>query len=267
MAQFKVLLEEQKKQFEELRAQQAQTNQQLKNIDEKVNLGGVTEQRQKELFEGLQNALATHINQDFFTELNAKVANAVGEQEKRLFNNLWQRLTNQKDRLNEEIKSIDRQMVVNLSFGSLITIAAFVVLGYTIWEHKDKTFEHTDDFVYAFAPRVLLSIFVEIFAYFFLRLYKQGLAERKYYQNEITTIEMKISALYTAIHFGQSKDVSTVIGELLRVERNFILKKGETTAEIEKARIEQGNQQSLLKLVSDITGAIKNGGNDAKKEK
>ena len=50
-----------------------------------------------------------------------------------------------------------------------------------------------------YAPRLTLSIFIEFFSFFFLRLYKTGISEIKYFQNELTNAELKFIAVEKAI--------------------------------------------------------------------
>jgi len=39
---------------------------------------------------------------------------------------------------------------------------------------------------------------IELFAYFFLKLYKSDLSEIKYFQNELTNVEMRYAAVRLA---------------------------------------------------------------------
>ncbi|WP_315983120.1 hypothetical protein [Aliamphritea spongicola] len=74
-------------------------------------------------------------------------------------------------------------------------------------------------------PRILLVIFLEIFAYFFLRLYKDGLSEIKYFQNELTNLESKLIALETSYLTKNLASINKSVESLLKTERNFVLEK------------------------------------------
>jgi hypothetical protein len=113
-------------------------------------------------------------------------------------------------------------------------------------------FENTLDFVESFVPRLSLVIFIELFAYFFLRLYKDTLSEIKYFQNEITNIESKHLAVAMAISNNSDEGLIHSIDSLLSTERNHILNKGQTTVEIEKARTEQQLTDSVLDKLSGV---------------
>jgi len=108
-----------------------------------------------------------------------------------------------------------------------------------------------------YIPRLSVIVFAELFAYFFLRLYKSGLADIKYYQNELTNVELKISALKVALAAKDNELLKIVIGELAKVERNFILKKNETTVEIEKVKTENLNTKDWLEHLTTLLGTKK----------
>jgi hypothetical protein len=154
-------------------------------------------------------------------------------------------------RLGKEIDKLSRRANVNLTIGSLVTIVALMTLGLVVFQNTQH-FESWMDMLYHYIPRLSLIIFVEVFAYFFLKLYKANLNDMKYYQNELTTVEMKLASITTAIHFGKDTDISSISSELSRTERNFILKKGETTVDIEKAKLDKGDLKDILKFTTDI---------------
>ncbi|HEV7428245.1 MAG TPA: hypothetical protein VGQ46_17960 [Thermoanaerobaculia bacterium] len=54
-------------------------------------------------------------------------------------------------------------------------------------------------YIIPFLPRLSLVLLIEVFAYFFLGLYKVSLFDVKYIQNEITVVEFRVLALKAAI--------------------------------------------------------------------
>ena len=46
-----------------------------------------------------------------------------------------------------------------------------------------------------FLPRISFVIFIEVFSFFFLRLYKANLSDVKFYQNELTNADARLVAL------------------------------------------------------------------------
>lgn len=160
-------------------------------------------------------------------------------------------------RLYSEINALSRRGNLNLSIGILTTIIGLGILGYFVLE-IDSIPEDTMAFIAHFIPRLSLVILIEVFAYFFLKLYKSSLAEIKYFQNEMTNVEAKLAAIKCSIMTSDTKSTSGVIQALSATERNAVLEKDQTTAEIEKARIEYQNISTLSEKVSNILGAKKN---------
>lgn len=95
-------------------------------------------------------------------------------------------------------------------------------------------------------------IVVELFAYFFLRLYKNGFDEIKYFQNEITNIEMKVMSLKYVQEFKSEDMIKELAMHLMKTERNFILEKGQTTVSIEKDRLQNLSDSKLTNIISEI---------------
>ena len=76
-----------------------------------------------------------------------------------------------------------------------------------------------------FLPRMTLTLFIETFAYFFLRLYSNSLIEIKYFKNEITNIEHKFLALKTAVHFRDTLSIREAVGWFAQTDRNAVVQK------------------------------------------
>lgn len=102
-----------------------------------------------------------------------------------------------------------------------------------------------------------LAIFVEVFSFFFLRLYRSMLAEIKYFQNELTNIELKIIAVEISLLKGGDKSTKTLITSFVAAERNFVLKQGETTVDIERARLESQGTKEAVEGLATIVKTLK----------
>lgn len=106
--------------------------------------------------------------------------------------------------------------------------------------------------LYSYASRVALSVTASIFAIFFLSTYRRNLSEIKYFQNEITNFEARVLALKLFGEFefaDRSKSdqyLLTMIERLSGTERNFILKKGETTTDLHQKDLDRQEQVALL---------------------
>lgn len=159
-------------------------------------------------------------------------------------------------RLLDEIASLERKGNVNLGLGVGITVVGLILLGLTVvYEIQDS--QTLIQLASHFLPRLSLVVLIELFAYFFLRLYKSGLAEIKYFQNELTNIEAKQIAMRAAFDAPGNSTVAAVVAKLSDTERNHILAKDQTTVELEKAKLESESKVAFGKFVSDFFQKVK----------
>ncbi|MGX1022563.1 hypothetical protein AB7M33_005239 [Pseudomonas sp. Y3 TE3536] len=164
-------------------------------------------------------------------------------------------------RLVSEVEALGRRGTVNLVFGVVTTAGALGILmslalntigpdAYRVLV-PDKNF---DIVVLAimFLPKLSLAIFVQVFSLFFLRLYKAGFSEIKFFQNELTNLEAKYLGLVSAVVSDDEESVREASKALLAVERNHVLSKGQTTIELEKHKIENQSSSEVIKLLPKI---------------
>ena len=85
-----------------------------------------------------------------------------------------------------------------------------------------------------------------------VNLYKKSLDDIKYYQNEITNLEAKYLSLDQSKQSGNFKLLANALETLNKTERNFILKKDETTIELEKSKIETQSSNNTVQALKDI---------------
>jgi hypothetical protein len=167
-----------------------------------------------------------------------------------------EQLTASLSRLNGEVTALGFRSNLNLGLGMITTIAGLVYLGYYVIQSANA--DNMTVFALHFIPRLSLVVFIEIFAYFFLKLYKLNLAEIKYFQNEMTNFESKFVALHTAQAIDDKSSIATVIEKLANTDRNYILKKGETTVQLEQQKIDKELTAEITKSVTEaVTTAVK----------
>lgn len=154
-------------------------------------------------------------------------------------------------RINDELIRLRKSANLNLVIGALATTIAIISLTYEVFIYKVKFVDFVS-LLSHYIPRVSLVIFVEIFAFFFLRLYKANLNEIKYFNNEKTNIDMKLMALKTALYQEDAESIKVCLSELIKTERNFVLKKDESTVEIEKWKSENDNNKIVTNLLSGL---------------
>lgn len=154
-------------------------------------------------------------------------------------------------RLRAEIESLGRRGNVNLALGVITTLVGLVLLSVFIFKNEELA---AGSLPYAinFLPRLTLVIFIEVFAYFFLRLYKACLSEIKYFQNELTNLESKHTALFAALRCENGAILSKVIEALAKTERNQLLEKGQSTIDIQKMQIENNQFAEVAKTLASL---------------
>jgi len=153
-------------------------------------------------------------------------------------------------RLKSEIDRLNRRGGVNLAIGSIIALIGILSLAYFLYRAPDIV-GGLDFFIHQL-PKLSFVIAVELFAYFFLRLYKNGFDEIKYFQNEITNIDMKVMSLKYAQEFNSEDIIRELAMHLMKTERNFILENGQTTVSIEKDRLQNISDSKLTSVISEI---------------
>ncbi|UVM17538.1 hypothetical protein LOY42_04295 [Pseudomonas sp. B21-023] len=104
-----------------------------------------------------------------------------------------------------------------------------------------------------YIPKFSFIISIEILAYFFLRLHKSNLVEAKYYQNELTNLEIRYLSLDAALHIERAETSHKVISSLSETERNHILEKGQTTLELKKIELEKNQFIEITKSLASLT--------------
>jgi hypothetical protein len=101
--------------------------------------------------------------------------------------------------------------------------------------------------------RITLVAFIEIFSFFFLKLYKQNIGDIKYFQNEVTNVDMKLLALRASC---ADETEGKVDPELLKIiagtERNFVLQKGQSSISNEASKMENETFRNMVNAIRDL---------------
>jgi len=157
------------------------------------------------------------------------------------------------DRLKEELFVLSKRSNLNLSLGIVTTITGLGLLGTFVLTVKPVP-NDAGQYITNFLPRISLVILIEVFAFFFLKLYKATLAEIKYFQNETTSIESKYLALKVAMRVSDQPNIETILEHFAKTERNFILEKGQSTVDLERSKIDQQATKDILGKITDFIG-------------
>lgn len=158
-------------------------------------------------------AMRAHVTATLATEIESRL-------EQRLLKDVVWRDTRQvfdsaSTRLREEITSLTRRANVNLLIGVATTIMAVSLLVYMVLT-ATSAFTAWPELLSHYVPRIATVVFIEVFSFFFFRLYRASLAEVKYYHRELTALDSNRIALSAAHGVGEPKALTAVIGELSR---------------------------------------------------
>ena len=155
-----------------------------------------------------------------------------------------------KERLLQQVAAFGSRANINLTLGLLFSIFGTLVLVYFSLSIKDT--EDFTTFLIHFLPRISLVLLIELFAYFFLQLYKQGINDTRFFQNEITNIESKFLAIILSQKAAPDK-MEAIIQALSTSERNFIIQKDQRlVSEAIDSKVETAMER-YLSILKDLT--------------
>lgn len=202
-----------------------------------------------ELVADLKAQLSAEANAAILSDLKVQVAAGYAADVRD--RDLLQRFDESRSRLFKEVEALGRRGNLNLSFGALITLTGLVLLGMSVFSEMSEAKDWWA-LVSHFVPRLTLVIMIELFAFFFLSLYRTSLEEIKYFQNELTNVEAKQIALRAALSYGDQPMVADIVAKLATTERNHILSKNQTTVELEKTKIDKDSKSEFVKYVAEF---------------
>jgi len=214
------------------------------------------------LLDLLIDKIKSESTQSLLDELRSQIS----DQETRQFKARVQRTPffRTRTRLEEAIEILQKRANLNLLAGMVVTAAGLAIMWQTI---KSAPSDGAAlPFALHYIPRITIFFFVELLAYFFLRLYKANLEGTRYYHNELTSIDAKRIAAQELPYLTDDSLRGRLLEALLSTERNFILDKGQTTVEIEAAKASQQASSSLAKEISSVLGKLIEQGAKARKE-
>lgn len=201
----------------------------------------------------LKQRLSDTATEEFLTELKARVRDADHR------NSITERSESSLKRIYLEIDSLGRRGTLNLSIGVVMALVGVSLLGYIVLNGTTELSSSVSSLATHFVPRLTVVILVELFSFFFLRLYKSSLDEIKYFQNEATNLELRFTALDAALHFGDEALRAKVIDSLLQTDRNPMLLTGMSTRELESLKQFDAKMRFTPEHIVDLLRATKDG--------
>lgn len=163
-----------------------------------------------------------------------------------------------RNRLEISLDRLSRRGNTNLAIGTFVTITGASMLWYfVVFESIDAG--NAASYIMHFIPRISIVILVQVFALFFLKLYKSGIDDIKYIENEITNIEQKELALSVSLLQDDSDLRAKIILHIAQTERNNVLKNGESTIQLERDKLAYQTDYfaSVAKIVTSISSLKK----------
>lgn len=215
----------------------------------------VTEEDEKKLTDKILSRINAEANNTYLEKLKSDIKDS----EYRF--DIFKRGQSTLDRIYKEIDALGRRGTINLVLGVITALSGVIALSFFVLA-KEGTHDSLGDFVMEFLPRLSIVLIIEVFSYFFLRLYKSSLAEIKYFQNEATNIEHNFVALEVAISIDDKALLEKCIHTFLEVERNPVIGKDQTTREIIQETADIQNMPVSPDYLIKIIEAVKAGKNE-----
>jgi hypothetical protein len=175
------------------------------------------------------------------------------------YEHLLSRNSEIKGRFSGLLSELQSREQTNLGIGMIFSIVGVCILAVLVFYGTNHWGDDKTEFLFWFIPRLSIALFIQIFAYFFLGLYRGNLMDIKYFNNEMTNMEYKWMATEIAMSENQNSNplLQEVCLSFLQVERNFVLKKGETAIDVGEQKTESGAQIDRID-VKQVVSIIKN---------
>ncbi len=174
----------------------------------KAGRPGVSEEDRQAVID----ALRPSINADLATEFSRRFAAAAISEARET--KITETYTLAERRLRSELTALGRRSNLNLVIGVVTTMMAVSLLTYMVLGAPEE-FDSITVLVAHYIPRLSLVVFIEVFSFFFLRLYRATLNEMRMYQNEITRLTVQHVAVQAAFASAGDEAAGLIAKELL----------------------------------------------------
>jgi hypothetical protein len=152
------------------------------------------------------------------------------------------------------VLGLERRANLNLAVGATIGGSGIGLLIYLLYISPPAIASSPDHLLLTvqYFSRISIVFLVEVFAFFFLKLYSQTLGELRHTHNEITNTEMKSSGLQVAIASADKKSIAYAAQSAINTERNFVLDKGKTTIDLERYKNDDNQSAITLNILREM---------------
>ena len=152
-------------------------------------------------------------------------------------------------RLGQAQRGAWRRGTAHLVLGTATVAAGLAVLGLAVHTPLPVSYP---ELAGQLAPRLGLAILTALTAFAFLRLHREALGDVRYFENELTNVESRQVAYEAAMRGACGKSRFHVLQALAELDRNLPLRKGETTVELERERMDSHFRSGLARQVGRL---------------
>ncbi|KZN67700.1 hypothetical protein [Pseudoalteromonas luteoviolacea] len=203
----------------------------LKSIDASLEKGKIestlSKAERKEIINSISNTVESHLNESLLNKIEEKYGTTVHSS--KLSELALSSLDKTVKRLSEYANDLQNKASVNLGYGISATVIAICILIFVLFNATAPESSTTIQEVFYYSSRLFLVLLVQGISIFFLNLYKSTINNVLYLSNEITNHEAKRDSISIALSSGNFDAASSMLLSLSNTERNFTLKKGETS--------------------------------------
>tara|TARA_Y100000815_G_scaffold275793_1_gene317784 strand:- start:21771 stop:22910 length:1140 start_codon:yes stop_codon:yes gene_type:complete len=169
------------------------------------------------------------------------------------FSNITIVFENIKNRIQDECNRLNKQAIINLFLCFFIAFILMTLIGYTsITSTNDNKLISLELFAVRYIPRIIGVIGLLTMFLYFTKLYKTNIVDVKYYQNELTNIEILQVTWQTASITDSDDILKELLSKLSQIDRNSIISKDQTSIEIERIKIENEISKDYLSKILSI---------------
>lgn len=222
----------------------------LRSIDrsiEKGKLESVLSSEEREaVISKISETVESQLNDSLLSRIEEKYGLAI--QNQKLSETAKKSLDSTVVRLKSYADKLQEKASVNLAWGIASTLTAILILSFVLINASPPQEATQIVIVFYYTSRVLLVLLVQGISIFFLNLYKATLNNIMYINNEITNYEAKRDALVLSLNSGNIESSHSILLSLALTERNFALKKGETSifTSMEGSQAEVQNPSAVI---------------------
>jgi hypothetical protein len=154
-------------------------------------------------------------------------------------------------RLRREISALSRRGNLNLTIGVITTGFAMGLLAYMIFD-ESRSADTVAAELSHYIPRVTTVTFIEVFSFFFLRLYRTSLQEIKFYQNELTSLAGQQIALETSRQTPDPQTLRQVLSQIAKHNPNSYAESAVASRQASVGSADDANLSNAMNLLERV---------------